>query len=133
MYILQTTYDLKISSLPTQEDSFCGSPCLEIIMGQFGIVCIRVLGALAALVALAQAFPVVDVEQTPTFTRFTSTDNPELSLRFVSDSGVCETTPGVHQMSGYIDVGTNMSMVSIGVLRHIPFHDIILISVVLVL
>ncbi|KAF9452095.1 alpha/beta-hydrolase [Macrolepiota fuliginosa MF-IS2] len=34
----------------------------------------------------------------------------DVNLRFVSDSGVCETTPGVHQMSGYITVGPNMSM-----------------------
>ncbi|KAI9070306.1 alpha/beta-hydrolase [Trametes sanguinea] len=31
-------------------------------------------------------------------------------LSYVRNSGVCETTPGVGQMSGYIDVGTNMSM-----------------------
>jgi len=35
----------------------------------------------------------------------------DVKLRYVVDSGVCETTPGVHQMSGYIDVGENMSMV----------------------
>ncbi len=42
---------------------------------------------------------------------FTSRDLDGVKLRFVEDSGVCETTPGVHQVSGYIDVGTNMSMV----------------------
>ncbi|KAI0752467.1 alpha/beta-hydrolase [Daedaleopsis nitida] len=31
-------------------------------------------------------------------------------LRYVKNSGVCETTPGVDQMSGYIDIGTNKSM-----------------------
>ena len=35
-----------------------------------------------------------------------------MSLRYVANSGICETTPGVKQYSGYIDVGTNMSMVS---------------------
>ena len=35
----------------------------------------------------------------------------DTKLRFVRNSGVCETTPGVNQLSGYIDVGTNMSMV----------------------
>ncbi|KAF5328037.1 hypothetical protein D9758_017459 [Tetrapyrgos nigripes] len=34
----------------------------------------------------------------------------DVKLRYVADSGICETTPGVHQMSGYIDVGKNMSM-----------------------
>jgi carboxypeptidase C (cathepsin A) len=33
-----------------------------------------------------------------------------VSLRFVKNSGVCETTPGVNQLSGYIEVGKNMSM-----------------------
>ena len=34
-------------------------------------------------------------------------------MRFVKNSGVCETTPGVQQISGYLNIGTNMSMVSI--------------------
>ncbi|TFK89212.1 alpha/beta-hydrolase [Polyporus arcularius HHB13444] len=34
----------------------------------------------------------------------------DTALRFVRNSGVCETTPGVNQLSGYIDIGTNMSM-----------------------
>lgn len=33
-------------------------------------------------------------------------------LRFVNNSGICETTPGVNQISGYLSVGTNMNMVS---------------------
>lgn len=32
-------------------------------------------------------------------------------IRYVKNSGICETTPNVTQISGYIDVGTNMSMV----------------------
>ncbi|KAH9063856.1 carboxypeptidase-like protein S1 [Lactarius vividus] len=31
-------------------------------------------------------------------------------LSFVTNSGVCETTPGVNQFSGYFSVGTNMNM-----------------------
>lgn len=34
-------------------------------------------------------------------------------IRYVKNSGICETTPGVKQISGYIDVGKNMSMVRI--------------------
>ena len=30
------------------------------------------------------------------------------NLSFVTNSGVCETTPGVNQYSGYFSVGTNM-------------------------
>jgi hypothetical protein len=32
-------------------------------------------------------------------------------LEFVKNSGICETTPGVNQYSGYLSVGTNMNMV----------------------
>lgn len=30
-------------------------------------------------------------------------------LEFVRNSGICETTPGVNQYSGYLSVGTNMN------------------------
>lgn len=30
-------------------------------------------------------------------------------LEFVKNSGICETTPGVNQYSGYLSVGTNMN------------------------
>ncbi|KAL7936598.1 Alpha/Beta hydrolase protein [Trichoderma chlorosporum] len=32
------------------------------------------------------------------------------TIDYVTNSGVCETTPGVNQYSGYVSVGTNMSM-----------------------
>ncbi|KDR67991.1 hypothetical protein GALMADRAFT_1058390 [Galerina marginata CBS 339.88] len=61
--------------------------------------------------SLTRGTPVVEVaEPKPAVTHFTSVVNPDVSLQIVSDSGVCETTPGVHQMSGYINVGTGMSM-----------------------
>ncbi len=31
-------------------------------------------------------------------------------VEFVTNSGICETTPGVNQYPGYLSVGTNMSM-----------------------
>lgn len=31
-------------------------------------------------------------------------------LDFVTNSGVCETTPGVNQYSGYLDVGSGLHM-----------------------
>lgn len=49
------------------------------------------------------------------FRTFESQVYPNVGLRFVRNSGVCETTPGVNQLSGYIDFGTNMSMVSCAV------------------
>lgn len=36
--------------------------------------------------------------------------NPSV-IRYVKNSEICETTPNVAQISGYIDVGMNMSMV----------------------
>jgi carboxypeptidase C (cathepsin A) len=41
---------------------------------------------------------------------FVSTLQNDTKLRYVKNSGICETTPGVEQISGYIDVGKNMSM-----------------------
>ncbi|KIM60463.1 hypothetical protein SCLCIDRAFT_1216729 [Scleroderma citrinum Foug A] len=41
---------------------------------------------------------------------FTSTKFEDTNLRYVMNSGICETTPGVTQYSGYITVGKNMSM-----------------------
>lgn len=31
-------------------------------------------------------------------------------MEFVHNSGICETTPGVDQYSGYLSVGNNMNM-----------------------
>lgn len=40
---------------------------------------------------------------------FTSSNQADTKLRYVKNSGICETT-GPEQISGYIDVGKNMSM-----------------------
>ena len=47
------------------------------------------------------------------FKTFVSANQEGVSLEYVENSGVCETTPGVQQVSGYLNVGTNMSMVRI--------------------
>ena len=44
--------------------------------------------------------------------RFNSQKFKDTNLHYVKDSGICETTPGVTQYSGYVEVGKNMSMVS---------------------
>ncbi|KIK29406.1 hypothetical protein PISMIDRAFT_480498 [Pisolithus microcarpus 441] len=44
------------------------------------------------------------------YTRFTSTKFNGTGLRYVTNSGICETTPNVTQYSGYVEVGRNMSM-----------------------
>ena len=83
-----------------------------------------VLAGLATLVssALAAQWPTfadrtgqsnvdVSTDLGTNYVEFTSRNLNDTKLRFVKNSGVCETTPGVNQLSGYIDVGTNMSMV----------------------
>jgi hypothetical protein len=47
----------------------------------------------------------------PSLLNFTSTLQAGVRLRYVNNSGICEQTPGVHTMSGYVDVGVGMSMV----------------------
>ena len=43
-------------------------------------------------------------------------------LEFVSNSGICETTKGVNQYSGYLSVGTNMNMCKSD-MQHAIQHD----------
>lgn len=69
----------------------------------------------------------------PVVSRFKSSIHEDLSLRFVANSGVCETTPGVHQISGYIEVGKNMSMVHAYVLNILGKSLLAVVKVVLVL
>lgn len=63
------------------------------------------------LCSLVSANPIISTSASHSV--FTSRQQQDVQLRFVKDSGVCETTPGVGQMSGYIDVGKNMSIVSL--------------------
>ncbi|RPD60581.1 alpha/beta-hydrolase [Lentinus tigrinus ALCF2SS1-7] len=44
------------------------------------------------------------------YIKFKSNIIADTQVRYVRNSGVCETTPGVNQWSGYLDIGTNMSM-----------------------
>ena len=73
---------------------------------------------LLVAVQAAWSTPLVDtttiktsVENRNVFVSRNLADNT--TLRYVKDSGVCETTPGVHQLSGYIETGPNMSTVRI--------------------
>ncbi|KAJ7590662.1 alpha/beta-hydrolase [Mycena floridula] len=65
---------------------------------------------LACSVGAVSVLSTPRIEPEVIHTKLTSNIVPDVSMRFVADSGVCETTPGVHQMSGYLDIGTNMSM-----------------------
>lgn len=50
--------------------------------------------------------------KTPAGTEMSAFENEAttVTLDYVTNSGVCETTPGVNQYSGYISIGKNMSM-----------------------
>lgn len=84
-------------------------------MGFFS--CARIVAAALATVVCASAASATAVPREVSLEtsrgEFTSQVVPDAKLRFVRNSGVCETTPGVEQLSGYLDVGTNMSMVRI--------------------
>lgn len=55
---------------------------------------------------------------------FQSTKQAGVGLRYVCDSGICETTPGVRQVSGYVDIEPNMHLVG----RHL--HSDLMINLV---
>ena len=67
----------------------------------------------AALCAVGcSGIRVTDVAQTViAHTEFHS-NKFNAGIRYVEDSGICETTPGVHTASGYIDIAQNQSLVS---------------------
>ncbi|KAJ6482567.1 alpha/beta-hydrolase [Mycena sanguinolenta] len=62
---------------------------------------------LLAVAALARATAVPTEDDGPTIHTFASaiTDG---ALRYVNNSGICETTAGVHTMSGYVDVSSTV-------------------------
>ncbi len=47
-------------------------------------------------------------------------DDKAPKLSYVNNSGICETTPGVKQYSGYLSVGKNMNMCTCGRRRSRP-------------
>ncbi|KAL1881267.1 hypothetical protein Daus18300_001119 [Diaporthe australafricana] len=81
---------------------------------------LRVL-ALLGLASLATAAPSLKASTNPVEKRYIEERNgvtynvfkragEAASLSYVKNSGICETTPGVDQYSGYLDVGTDMHM-----------------------
>ncbi|KAJ7644874.1 alpha/beta-hydrolase [Roridomyces roridus] len=61
----------------------------------------------AAAFAVATAVP-KETTDGPTIHTFASAA-AQVGLRYVNNSGICETTPGVHTMSGYVDTSSTMS------------------------
>lgn len=80
-------------------------------LAQGGVIVSCLLAALLA-VAASSADSFLDEQAAHNFTRnmFVSRVQNETQIRYTTNSGVCETTPGVKQISGYLDVGSNMSM-----------------------
>ena len=73
--------------------------------------------ALSTLCLLAVPF-LVQAKPTHQFaagakTKFFASSVTAANLTYVENSGICETTPGVQQISGYVTVGTNMNMVGL--------------------
>ena len=74
----------------------------------------EVMSKLVGLLAALSGVFVAKASQgltTRSVSSFQSSIHEDSGLRFVRDSGVCETTPGVHQLSGYIETGPSMSTV----------------------
>lgn len=72
----------------------------------------RAISSLCLLAAplLAAANPLGDRSLTGDSKTFVSKLQENVNLTYVENSGVCETTSGVQQISGYITVGSNMNM-----------------------
>ncbi|KAN0094565.1 Alpha/Beta hydrolase fold [Tylopilus felleus] len=67
------------------------------------------IAALAVGAASVYASPLHDSFKARQLT-FQSRIQNDTNLRYVANSGICETTPGVTQYSGYINIGKDMSM-----------------------
>ena len=80
------------------------------------------LGLIPAIPVLAGQIPVVNgviggvrptnptTNKTPAQELLSDGATPPGKLRYVSNSGICETTPGVNQASGYIDLSSDKSI-----------------------
>ena len=79
------------------------------------------LGLIPAIPVLAGQIPVVNgviggvrptnpTNKTPAQELLSDDTTPPGKLRYVTNSGICETTPGVNQASGYIDLSSDKSI-----------------------
>ena len=75
-----------------------------------------VLSSIAAIVSTvvvkAVSIDINNLDPESISIKFGSENFKDTNLHYVKNSGVCETTPGVTQYSGYVEVAKNMSMVS---------------------
>lgn len=89
----------------------------------------QVISAVLALSSFALASPLPSDSEAKDKRSFVERDGTNYTvfehaatgakLEFVTNSGICETTKGVNQYSGYLTVGTNMNMSRLP--RHLPF------------
>lgn len=83
-------------------------------------LCNQIVSAGLALSSFALASPVINKEAPKDKRSFVERDGNIVTvfehaatgakMEFVTNSGICETTPSVNQYSGYLSVGTNMNM-----------------------
>lgn len=83
-------------------------------------LCNQLISAGLALSSSAFASPVLNDEAPKDKRSFVERDGQNFTvfehaatgakIEFVTNSGICETTPGVNQYSGYLSVGSNMNM-----------------------
>ena len=83
-------------------------------------LCSQLISVGLALSSFAFASPVPSDEASKDKRSFVERDGQNFTvfehaatgakLEFVTNSGICETTSGVNQYSGYLSVGTNMNM-----------------------
>ncbi|KAJ7234773.1 Alpha/Beta hydrolase protein [Mycena haematopus] len=66
------------------------------------------LAPLLAVAALARATALPTEDDGPAIHTFASQVITDGALRYVNNSGICETTAGVHTMSGYVDISSTV-------------------------
>ena len=94
------------------------------------------LGLLAIFVTIAAAFPGSTVHLNKEYTEERNGvqyavfehANTGAKMSYVNNSGICETTQGVNQYSGYISIGNNMNMffwynriITVSLVSYFPF------------
>lgn len=70
--------------------------------------------SIALLTGIILSSHAKQLEETAVHQVFRSQLLNNTGLRYVQNSGICETTKGVNQVSGYLDIGENQSTVCFG-------------------
>ncbi|OBZ76469.1 Carboxypeptidase S1 [Grifola frondosa] len=100
---------LRLDTGRRPEDSASSIVIVSLGSGALGSVFLA-SAVLANAIPPAHLTERTELTTSSTQVEFTSKFLDGVKLSSVRNSGVCETTPGVNQISGYINVGANMSM-----------------------